>query len=232
MSGIKAAVVIFFISFPITLSAQALPNTAKSESTNQYASNSLKGKHGIELRLGLLSKLSSTNEISTGGITTKNKANGLGGSIAYNYWLEDNLALSISIGALNADANTSVSGGGTSVESAVVVPMLFGVKYQAFRFTDSNNLRPYVSASIGPYFGFASNVRAGAITSTESISETALGARLAVGMDLSLSKLFKLGFGAGYRFVTDFENRIGSETNYSSPEFSLLLGIVFGRGKK
>lgn len=65
----------------------------------------------------------------------------------------------------------------------------------------------------------------------EARSETALGSRLAVGVDLSLFRWFKLGFAGGYHFVTDFENRIGSEKNYSGPEFSLSLGIVFGKGK-
>ena len=72
----------------------------------------------------------------------------------------------------------------------------------------------------------------GATTAVESVSETALGSRLAIGLDISLSRLFRVGFGAGYRLVTDFENRIGSEKNHSSPEFSLSFGIVFGKGKK
>jgi len=67
---------------------------------------------------------------------------------------------------------------------------------------------------------------------SESYSETALGSRLGVSMDLLLGKWFTLGVGAGYYLVTDFERPIGSEKNYSSPEFSLSFGMIFGKGKK
>ncbi len=79
--------------------------------------------------------------------------------------------------------------------------------------------------------GLGIGVRTGASTATESYSETALGSRIGVGADLALSKLFTLGVGVGYYLVTDFERRVGSEKNYSSPDFSLSFGVVFGRGK-
>jgi len=65
-------------------------------------------------------------------------------------------------------------------------------------------------------------------TSTETVSETALGARLGLGMDFFLGKLFTFGVGLGYHWVSEFENPIGSEKDYSSPEFSLSFGIAFG----
>ncbi|MGB2768205.1 MAG: outer membrane beta-barrel protein, partial [Candidatus Zixiibacteriota bacterium] len=194
-------------------------------------SNSLRGKHCIEVTAGLLSEISATQEVSAGGVTTKSEADGLIGSIGYTYWVENDWGITFSAGVSDADATTSVSDAGTSVISAVVVPMLFGVKYQPSGLLNSDGVRPYMSASIGPYSGFSSEVRTGVTTVVEARSEAALGSRLAVGVDLRLSKWFKLGFAGGYHFVTDFENRIGSEKNYSGPEFSLSLGIVFGKGK-
>lgn len=231
MYRLKAVVVIFLATFSIPVMAQTLPTPEKAGSTGQVVSNSLRGKHCIELDIGLLSEMSATSEVSAGGVTTRSEGNGLIGSIAYTYWLERNLGINFSVGALDADATTSVSGSGVFVESAAVVPVLFGLKYQPFRLTVNDVLRPYLSASVGPYFGFASNVRTGVTTATESFSETALGSHLGAGLDWSLSKLFTLGLEAGYRLVADFGNRIGSEKNYSSPEFSLSFGIVFGRGK-
>jgi hypothetical protein len=101
---------------------------------------------------------------------------------------------------------------------------------EAFAIGDA--LRPYVYASLGPYFGFASDVRTGVTAGTESYSGTALGSRVAAGMELSLSRRFTLGLAVGYRLVSDFERRIGAEENYSSPEFSLSLGVVIGRGQE
>jgi outer membrane protein W len=231
MSLFKAAVVISLFIFPISVMGQTLQTPQETESADRSATESLRGKHGIELSLGLLSGISSTTQVSAGDVRTTSEANGFIGSIGYTYWLENDWGITFSAGVSDVDATTSTSGSGVFVESAVVVPVLFGVKYQPSGLIDSDVVRPYVSASVGPYSGFASNVWTGTTISVESRSEAALGSRLAIGIDLSLSRLFRMGIGAGYRFVTDFENRIGSIKNCSGPEFSLSFGIVFGKGK-
>jgi outer membrane protein W len=159
------------------------------------------------------------------------EASGVVGSIAYDYWFADEWAFSVSLGVANANASTSVTGSGVFMESATVIPLLFGVKYKPIELAVGDALRPYLYAALGPYFGFASDVRSGTTTGTEAYSETALGSRAGVGMDLSLSRSFKLGFAVGYRFVSDFARRIGSDENYSSPEFSLSIGALIGKGK-
>lgn len=232
MSLFRVAVVISLMVFAFSVMGQSLSASQDTESVDRSVSNSLRGKHCIEITAGLLSEISATQEVTAGNVTTKSEANGFLGSIGYTYWFENDWGITFSAGVSDADATTSVTDAGTSVISAVVMPMLFGVKYQPSGLIDSDVVRPYVSASVGPYSGFASNVRTGATTAVESISEAALGSRLAIGIDLSLSRLFRLGFAGGYRFVTDFENRIGSIKNCSSPEFSLSFGIVFGKGKK
>ncbi|MGB2990632.1 MAG: hypothetical protein WBC98_11825, partial [Candidatus Zixiibacteriota bacterium] len=161
----------------------------------------------------------------------KSEADGLIGSIGYTYWVENDWGITFSVGVSDMDASVSTSGSGTSVIAAEVMPILFGVRYQPSGLIDSDVARPFASVSAGSYLGSSSEVRTGVTTVVEARSETALGSRLAVGVDLSLFRWFKLGFAGGYHFVTDFENRIGSEKNYSGPEFSLSLGIVFGKGK-
>jgi hypothetical protein len=232
MSLFKAAMVILLLAFPISVIAQTLPTPQETESADRPASNSLRGKHCIEVTAGLLSGMTSTTKVSVGGVTTESEANGFLGSIGYTYWVENDWGITFSAGVSDLDATVSTSGLGTFVKSATVVPLLFGVKYQPSKLIDSDVLRPYASVSAGPYLGSSSEVRTGMTTVVEARSETALGSRLAIGVDLSLSRLFRLGFGGGYHFVTDFEDRIGSEKNYSGPEFSLSFGIVFGKGKK
>jgi outer membrane protein W len=231
MSLLRTIIVILIISIPISAMGETLAANQEKGFTTHSSTASLKGKHGIELSLGLLSEISSTTEVSMGDVTTKSDANGFIGSFGYTYWLEDDWAIEISAGVLDADATVTTNNQGTFVESAVVIPILLGVKYQPYEIFHSDVVRPYVSASVGPYLGFASNVWTGTNTSVEARSETALGSRLAVGADIFLARWFKLGFGAGYRFITDFENRIGSEKNHSSPEFSASFGFVFGKGK-
>lgn len=208
--------------------AMGLPITAVAQTTGQAASHAPSGRHQIEVSIGLLSGLVSSTEVSVGDVTMTSEANGIIGSIAYAYWLTDEWAVNLSIGVASVDASMSASGTGGSVESATVIPLLFGAKYEPLNFAIGGALRPYAYASLGPYFGFASDVRAGATTGTASYSETALGSRAGLGIDLSLSRRFTLGLAVGYRLVSDFGRRIGSEENHSSPEFGLAFGIVVG----
>jgi hypothetical protein len=218
MTLFKAGVMCLLMTFPISVGAQTETSPEKT----------LPGRHRVELVMGFLSGVSASNEVSAGGVTTKSDADGLVGSIAYTYYFNRDFGFNVSAGLLSANATTSVSGSGATVESASVVLLLFGVKYQPPKLALNNVLRPYASASVGPYFGSASNVRAGVTTSAESYSETALGLRLGIGMDALLGKFITIGVGIGYHVVTDFENRIGSEKNYSGPEFALSFGVIFG----
>jgi hypothetical protein len=216
----------------VSIVVVALPISAIAQTTGPTAPHSLRAAHEIEVSIGLLSALSAGSEVSVGGIKMTSEVNGIIGSIAYNYWFADEWAATVSLGVANADVSTSASGWNAAVESATIVPLLFGVKYKPLGLAVGHVLRPYLCASLGPYFGFASEVRAGTTTGTESYSEMALGTRAGVGTDLSLSKSLMLGFTLGYRLVSDFGRRIGTGKNHSSPEFSLSLGIVVGRGQE
>ncbi|MGB2697509.1 MAG: outer membrane beta-barrel protein [Candidatus Zixiibacteriota bacterium] len=223
----KVVTVILLMIFPLSVTAQTLPAAEKKEYASQSISNSLRGKHSIAVSAGILGGVTVENEVSAGGEITSVVGNEFLGSIAYTYWLENGLGVNFSIGLLSLDVTNSVQGSEVFTETATVVPLLFGVKYQPFRLTDTDVLRPYVAASVGPFFGTATISRAGVNTETEVYSETALGSRLGVGVDLLLSKWFTLGVGASYYLVSDFEKSIGSEKNYSGPEFSLSFGVVF-----
>lgn len=215
----------------IAISAMALPTSALAQTTGEADSYPLRGRHQIEVSIGLLSGLSTTSEVSVGGVAMRTDADGIIGSIAYNYWFTGEWAISMSLGVASADVSTSASGTGAFVESATVIPLLFGVKYAPLELAIGDALRPYAYASVGPYFGFASDVRAGPTTGTESYSETALGSRAGAGMELSLGRRLTLGLAVGYRLVSDFERRIGSEKNHSSPEFALSFGVLIGSAK-
>jgi len=232
ISLFRAIAVISLMILPISVVGQSLPSAHDTGPADRPASNSFRGRHCIEVTGGLLSEITSTAEVSAGDVRTKSEANGFLGSIGYTYWLEDDWGITFSMGASDVDATVSTSGSGTSVEAATVVPILFGVRYQPSELLNTGAVRPYLSVSIGPYSGFASEVRTGVTTIVEARSEAAPGTRLAAGVDLLLTRWLKLGFAGGYHFVADFGERIGSEKNYSSPEFSMSLGVVFGKGKR
>jgi len=227
MSVFKIIKVVLLMILSLSIAAQTLPAAEKKEYKSQSVSNSLRGRHSISLSAGILGGVTVENEISPGGEITSVVGSEFLGSIAYTYWLENDLAVNFSIGLLSLDVTNSVQGMEESTETATVVPLLFGVKYQPFRLNASNVLRPYIAASIGPFFGTETMNRTGVNIETETYTETALGSRLGVGMDLLPGRHFTLGLGAGYYLISDFERPVGSEKNYSSPEFSLSFGVVF-----
>ena len=231
-SMFRAIAVISLMVLSISLMGQTLSAPEAVASADRPASNSLRGKHCIEITAGFLSEMSATQEVTAGNVTAKSDANGFLGSIGYTYWVENDWGITFRAGVSDVDATVSASGSVTFTQSATIVPLLFGVKYQPSELIDSDVVRPYASVSVGPYFGSSSTVRTGVTTIVEDRSEAAIGSRLAVGVDLRLSRLFKLGVAGGYHLVADFPNRIGSLENCSSPEISMSLGIVFGKGKK
>ena len=220
----------FFFSITVLI-AVFLPVSLMAQNMD-VLSFSRTGKHNIQLNAGLLSEMRAENEVYFGSVKVDNQASGFLGSIAYFYWLEDNLAFTVSAGAIGADVSTSVDIGEVTTESAIVIPLLFGIKYQPFRFTDSQVMRPFIAASVGPYMGFASNVRTGLTIGTETVKETVLGGHLACGLELFPWRFLNTGFSIGYHLVGDFNRRIGADTNYSGPEFSLFIGVLLGRGKQ
>jgi outer membrane protein W len=198
-----------------------------SEIDRQIVPVSIFNKHNIEFRLGLLSKVSVKSEVSINGGTIKNTGGGIIGSVGYTYFFRKNIGFNMSAGVMSANVDNSVSGYGTLTETAVVMPLLFGVKYLPFNFGGDNIFKPYVTGLIGPVLGVASNVRTGFITTTEAYTETALGSFAGLGADLELGKLVMVGLRTGYYFITDFKNRIGTEKNYSSPDFSFSFAFTF-----
>jgi hypothetical protein len=134
------------------------------------------------------------------------------------------------VGLLDADATVGTSGATAAVETASVTAVMLGIKYRPEELTRHRSLRPYAAAALGPVVGSGTFVQAGPVTSAGTYSETAFGARFAVGADVLLGRRFALGLGAGYRLVADFDRRVGSRVNYSSPEASLSFGVLFGGG--
>ncbi len=192
---------------------------------------SLKGKHGLQVNLGVLGQASTTNQVTFSGIITESSATDFSGSVSYTYWFERDWAVHASVGFLDADVKTSVGGGRTLTESAAVVPILLGLRYYPSAVAPSSGMRPYLAGAVGPYVGWQSRDRVGLGITTEYRSETAVGAYAGAGIDWFVSHLFKIGLNGGYHFVTDFDRPIGAEENYSGAEFSLTVGFIFGKSK-
>jgi len=213
------------ITLLLLLSLTSTAQISPDETLNN--SNQLRANNNIEVRIGLMTKFTTENNISLRGVAVRSSNKGLLGAVSYTRWLKDDLALTIFCGVLNVNADVLVAVGSVRTQSATIIPFLFGVKYEPFELNSSDKVRTYITMLIGPVFGDATNVIINNSVTTQSISETAFGSFLGVGVDISISRLFMLGMRGGYYFVTDFKERVGFEKNYSSPEISASLGILF-----
>jgi outer membrane protein W len=213
-----------FLSFLFLIFIQQLTFAQNKDSTNNY----LKGRSGIDLNIGVYDNTSTTTITVSPAVVTTNAATGFMGSISYQYWFEEYLSLRGGIGALLISANTTSGSTQISTETVSILPMLVGVNFYPIQINKQSNILPYISGYIGPYVGiYTLNLVATSTVKSESIVETAFGARLGAGLDFLIGDVFKLGVGIAYHFITDFSRPIGGETNYSGPEYSVSFGIVF-----
>jgi hypothetical protein len=212
---------IFVLLFSCIISAQS----SIDENSESFAAS--RRNNNIEIRFGLMSKFLSGSDINIGGVSSKYESKGLLGAISYSRWVQNDLALTVYGGILNANAQTRINLGTVNTESAAVILLLFGIKYEPIDMNPSNKIRPYITVLAGPLFGYASNVLINNNVGVQSLSESAFVGFFGAGIDFTLSKLFIVGIRGGYYLTTDFKNRIGFEKNYSSPEFSASFGILF-----
>lgn len=216
------------ILFSTSVFAQNIPAIINDETE----ANFLEGRHGIELKLGIYddTNITSITEInSLNQFITTNSSIGIMASIAYQYWFKNYLSFRLGAGALVTNTNTKTSAGEeVSAETATVVPVLTGINFYPLQIENGSNVLLYISGYVGPYIGVytKSEVLSTSIKN-ETIVETVIGGRLGAGIDFFIGNIFKLGFTAGYHFMGDFSRPIGSETNYSGPEYSLVFGFVF-----
>lgn len=187
------------------------------------------GKHNIQLNAGLLSGHKVDAGVSPSSVTSNVTADGFMGSIFYSYWIKRNMAFQISAGGLSSDVNSSIRISGLSVGTGSVATLFFGVKYQPWKRTGNEKIKPFLFASVGPCIGSATRTRVGLSLRNETYTESTLGSHFGFGADVVLNRLFMVGLNVGYYLLADFDRPIGSVRNYSSPSFAFSFGIMLGK---
>lgn len=187
-------------------------------------------RHEIGIRIGMWNQVSdSRTEVNWKGVSTSVNSSGFLGGLSYSHWMTEGFAVNVSVSAMVADIETNVGYLGVTTETAVVVPIFFGVKQYFPASTFGTGMRPFVQVGLGPYIGSQSRTKSGLEVVAESRSESAMGGQVALGADLLLSRRFLFGVSLGYNLMTDFSEPIGGSRNYSGPDFGLKFSYLFGR---
>jgi outer membrane protein W len=205
-----------------TFSLVLLFITIGSVSTAQDLS--FKGRSAIELSLGLWGGAKASNTAAATGFQSEAKTSGFAGGFGYSYWLREHLSLMVTVSLLTAQASSTISTSNVTQQASAVIPLLLGIRYYVPDPEPSANVRPFLSAAVGTYFGSEAK---NTLLSQQAHTETTFGGRLGVGIDFFLGNHFKLGANVGYHLMADFETAIGARKNYNGADFSLGAGYIF-----
>jgi len=201
----------------VTINAPASTQTAPGTT---HAVVPLHGRHTIALSIGLMDHVARIVSVTGRGVSVNSEG---AFWVGYGHWFGPDWAVVAETGAFATQVR--VSGDGT--ETAMLFPIVFGLRYQPEDWALDDRIRPYVEGAAGPYFGLQTETG----WAVEVGWQTATGARLSAGVDLFASRQISLGTVIRYHAITDFARTIGSRDNYSGFEFSLRLGILLGTGR-
>lgn len=191
-------------------------------------SRHLEGCHALAVHAGLLNRSGYEADVSPGSVVSKVRVTGPLGSVSYSYWAAESWRVGVDAGVLGAETGTSVGIGEVTSESAVVVPLLFTAAWYPTSLAIGRSTRPFGSIAVGPYVGSATNTRAGTTVGAETVTETVGGVRARIGLDAFFGRRGRAGICAGYHLVSDFDRLIGDGRDYSGPELSAAIGVVWG----
>ncbi|MBM4171270.1 MAG: hypothetical protein FJ214_05310 [Ignavibacteria bacterium] len=199
-------------------------STAQNQNVINENSIDLTNRHSLSLNLGMINQSSVSVNVSN----VSAKLNFIG-SILYNYWASDEFAFEFSLGMLSGEVKQGVSLLGVDQEVAAVFPLQFGLKYYPAQMVIGKNIRPFggLNFIIANGYNVSNKVLLGVKVGTETVSQTAFGARIGFGADAFINNWLKVGLNTGYILLTDFPEEIGSRKNYSGLDISFGFGFLF-----
>ena len=176
--------------------------------------------HSIDLRISFWNKSQSTVSVGYQGVKIETGNGGISGRIMYNYYPNNSYSFNVSVGVMSNEVRVE----NLSNYVSTVAPVMMGMKYYFMNLPENSTFRPYLMGSVGGLFGTES---ATGLIGVRTHTETAVGGTAAIGSDIILGSFLKLSAELGFNLFTDFAEEIGSNKNYSGPEFSMGLGFLF-----
>jgi len=191
-------------------------------------------RNRLELRVGMWRGGSPTGP--TPSIAVGSQTMDVRGGLQYTRFLRENLAATLSFNVLSAEADlvtiNGTSSSGTRMQRSQIVSLPLGLQWDPQ--PGDLRMKPvklYLAAGLGPVWG----VHAGG-----SIDESSLfaGTRVAMtvggfvgaGADVLIGRRWSLGVSAGYNWMADFSEPLGTRKNFSGLDVGVSLGWIWGKG--
>lgn len=205
----------------------------------------LEKRSRVELRVGLWNqggKHEATAQAGPFEVETAAETGGMLVSLAYAYWMQENLAVHFTLGVLAVEASSRVGPGGLNQQVGVIYPVMLGIRYYLPGSTLQTPFRPFLTVGIGPNIGVEAKNEVGLQVSIgpntgevslqvaqQSRTMTSFGSHVGGGLDVRLGRSFMAGVNVGYNLMTDFSRALGGRRNYSGLEFSAGVSWLFGK---
>ncbi len=162
---------------------------------------------------------------------------GVGGWLNYFSRVSDHWYLDFNLGAIARIKGESNFATNTEADISVLVPFLFGARYDLLPTKVSSAFQPYLAAGLGPYWNNSLQVRNRA-TGEEFTGEGKIqfGSYAGGGLNLVMTSWLAWNFEMKYHFVGvrthgDLE-KISSDKNASGFEFGLGLAFMWGKKRE
>ena len=192
------------------------------------------GRNRVEFRLGMwrgTGEPEAPPKFAAGAQTID-----LRGGFQYTRFLRENLAATLSFDVLSAQADMVMFDGisltGTSRQRSEIVSIPVGLRWNPLRGDlRTKPVKPYLAASLGPVIGAHTG---GSIDETTVFAGTrvamTVGGFLGGGVDVLVGRHWSLSASAGYNWMADFSQTIGTRKNYGGIDVGIGIGWMWGKG--
>jgi hypothetical protein len=180
------------------------------------------GRNRVELRLGMWRGSGAPEappKFAAGA-----QAVDLRGGLQYTRFLREDLADLVTFDGFSPS--------GTSQQRSQIISLPLGLRWDP----QPGDLRTkpvklYLAAGLGPVIGLHTG---GSVDEATAFAGTraamTFGGFLGGGVDVLLGRRWSLGVSAGYNWMTDFSQTIGTRKNYSGVDVGIGIGWMWGKG--
>lgn len=152
---------------------------------------------------------------------------GFSGNFTVSHWLRPRTALEL---RLNSPESTRRASNWS--DTTYVVGLLAGGRYELNGSTKISAPRPYLRASVGPYFRPASSHPVDPDGARETAGQTHLGASIGGGLDLRFGSHLGLGIRSDYHLIPTFKDSQGTQFKYGGWKAGFSASWFFGGGRQ
>ena len=191
------------------------------------------GRNRIELRLGMWRGSGAPEALPKFALGAQ--AVDFRGGLRYTRFLREDLAATLSFDVLPAEADLvtfdGFSSSGTSQQRSLIISVPLGLRWDP----QPGDLRTkpvklYLAAGLGPVIGLHSGASVDqANVFVGNRAAMTFGGFVGGGADVLLGRRWSLGVSAGYNWMADFSETIGTRKNYSGLDVGIGIGWMWGK---